>query len=196
MLNPQDDIGADTVALPCRNIFAAPSDTSIGSVPSGHAVFDHAAGGGANPLTGHDNGVARAGAWRRRVPAAARLVPAAAIAGVVVVLLAAGGPPNAAPLVPKRPPAQATPTQGHRARPLDGPRPAAREALRRPTRSKVTRGRPERSHAHRRHTARPSPRVAAPRPTPAPLAPSATPQAPRPAKKPAPVPASSPPEFM
>jgi hypothetical protein len=196
MLNPEDDIGVDAVALPRRNIFAPPAGTSTRGLQSAHNVFDQAADERANRLTDQDDDpwAARA-AWLRHLPGVARLVLCAIVVGTVVVILAARRADDAAAPAPKRPPAQATPTQGQRAWPSNGPTPAARETRPRSTRSKATRRRPEPSNAHRRRTAR-SPRVTAPSPTPVPVPPRATPQAPRPAEKPAPVPPRSPPEFM
>jgi hypothetical protein len=197
MLNPEDDISAGAVALPRRNIFADPDTTSTRGLQPAHGVFDQAAGEGASRLTDQDEGAwaARATAWRRCVPGVARLVLAAVVVGAVVAFLSARGPHDAVPLAPKRPPARAMPAQGDRARPLNKPTRAARKARPRSLRSKTGRRRPKPALTHRRRTV-PSRRVAPASPTPAPLPPRVTPKAPQLPEEPAPVPASSPPEFM
>src|SRR5687767_11925054 len=134
MLNPEDDIGADAVALPRRNIFAAPAGALPRGHQSAHNVFDQAASHGANRLTGHDDvpSATRAAAWLRQASGVAGLVLAAVVVGSVVAFLGARGPDDAAPLPPKRPPARATPDQGHRTGPLNKPTRSAREARPRP----------------------------------------------------------------
>ena len=174
MLNRQDDIGGDAVALPRRNIFAPAGprrEPPSGTLSSTTRPARRQSADGPRRPRLRVRRVAEARA--RRV---ARLVPAAAIAGLVVVLLAARGPHDAAPRCPSARRLRRRRLKAIARGPWTGPRQRRvrrfldRRAPRAAPASRTV-ARPSPSHGE------PSHRVAAPSPTPAPPAPRASPGA-------------------
>lgn len=195
MLNRDDNIGCDAVALPRRNIFAPPVATSAPPVSQAGGVFGSAAKCAPADATDVYRSDAAGGTpARARTVARLAAVVATATAALVIAALAARGLYDPVHPSPTRRPLQTAPTP-HRgelprvarptARGKARPRRAHRKRLRWHTRS---------SHAAARR-ASPS-RHSPPRPAPAPAGPRAEPQGPASTVRPARVPPDSPPEFM
>lgn len=195
MLNPRDNIGPDSAALPRRNIFAPPQETRGRDGRQAGGVFDPSAvcresGWPVGDVRRGERGVTAANtgasAWVGRL---GLVVIALAVAVIGALLVTRGADP-----VRSVPPPQVdrVPDPQTGKHPPVERRPRAREPRTRRTRDRGARRRPRPSPARARRVV-PSPRVVPPAPAPAPLRLSAPPRVPG---VPARVPASSPPEFM